>query len=208
MIYIRQWQLQHHNHPGIQLPKTHNSLNGYSSIQAVRTKKESFIIPVTSQDKETNRVLCIPEWDNQPTNTMNCHAFKGGGKKTTVSISVSNVSKSVYLLDLKYWSVNCMLRIRSVDRSDQMPVQKARCSITISEKWVSVAQFCPTLCDPVDCSTSGSSVHGILQARILGWVAIPFSRVSSQPISCIVGRFFTVWDVPSKLHWFCHFMLS
>ena len=45
---------------------------------------------------------------------------------------------------------------------------------------VLVAQSCPTLCNPVDCSPPGSSVHGILQARILGWVAIPFSRGSSQ----------------------------
>ena len=54
------------------------------------------------------------------------------------------------------------------------------------------------LCDPMDCSLPGSSVHGILQARILEWVAISFSRGSSQPrdqtrISCIAGRFFTVW---------------
>ena len=41
---------------------------------------------------------------------------------------------------------------------------------------VSVAQSCPTLCDPMDCSPPGSSVHGTLQARILEWVAIPFSR--------------------------------
>ena len=40
---------------------------------------------------------------------------------------------------------------------------------------------CPTLCDPMDCSPPGSSVHGIFQARILEWVAISFSRVSSQP---------------------------
>ena len=39
-----------------------------------------------------------------------------------------------------------------------------------------VAQSCPTLCDPVDCSPPGSSVHGILQARIMEWVAISFSR--------------------------------
>ena len=39
-----------------------------------------------------------------------------------------------------------------------------------------VAQLCPTLCDPMDCSPPGSSVHGILQARIMEWVAIPFSR--------------------------------
>ena len=43
--------------------------------------------------------------------------------------------------------------------------------------WVCVfAQSCPTLCDPVDCSPPGSSVHGILQARILEWVAIPSSE--------------------------------
>ena len=44
-----------------------------------------------------------------------------------------------------------------------------------------VAQSCPTLCDPVDCSLLGSSVHGIFQARVLEWVAISFSRRSSQP---------------------------
>ena len=54
-----------------------------------------------------------------------------------------------------------------------------------------------SLCDPVDCSLPGSSVHGILQARILEWVAMPFSRGSSQPrdrtqVSCMAGGFFTV----------------
>ena len=60
-----------------------------------------------------------------------------------------------------------------------------------------VAQSCLTLCNPTDCSPPGSSVHGILQARMLEWVAMPSSRGSSQPrdrtqISCIVGRFFTI----------------
>ena len=41
---------------------------------------------------------------------------------------------------------------------------------------VKISQSCPTLCDPMDCSLPGFSVHGILQARILEWVAIPFSR--------------------------------
>ena len=44
-----------------------------------------------------------------------------------------------------------------------------------------VTQLCPVLCDPMDCSPPGSSVHGILQARILEWVAIPFSKGFSQP---------------------------
>ena len=43
------------------------------------------------------------------------------------------------------------------------------------------AQSCPTLCDPLDCSPPGFSVHGISQARLLEWVAISFSRRSSQP---------------------------
>ena len=47
----------------------------------------------------------------------------------------------------------------------------------------SVTQLCPTLRDPMDCSPSGYSVHGILQARIQEWVAIPSSRGSSQPRS-------------------------
>ena len=44
-----------------------------------------------------------------------------------------------------------------------------------------VAQSCPTLCEPMDCSLLGSSVHGIFQARVLEWVAISFSRGSSWP---------------------------
>ena len=57
---------------------------------------------------------------------------------------------------------------------------------------------CPTLCDPVDCSLPGSSVHGILQARILEWVAISFSGGSlwlkdRTQVFCIAGRHFTLW---------------
>ena len=59
-------------------------------------------------------------------------------------------------------------------------------------------QSCLTLCDPMNCSSSGSSVHDILQARILELMVVPFSRGSSQPrdqilISHITGRFFTFW---------------
>ena len=59
-----------------------------------------------------------------------------------------------------------------------------------------VSLLCPAVCDPLDHSLPGSSVHGILQAKILEWVAISSSRGSSQPrnrtqVSCIAGRFFT-----------------
>ena len=61
-----------------------------------------------------------------------------------------------------------------------------------------VTQLCPALCDPMDCTPPGSSVQRILQARILQWVAIPFSRGSSRPRdwtqdSCLAGGCFTIW---------------
>ena len=63
---------------------------------------------------------------------------------------------------------------------------------------VLATQLCPTFSDPVDYSLPGSSVHGILQERILEWVAIPFSKESPRPRdrscnSCTAGRFFPVW---------------
>ena len=59
-------------------------------------------------------------------------------------------------------------------------------------------------CDPMDCSLAGSSVHGFLQARILEWVTIPFSRESFWPraqtrVSHIAGRFFTIWATREAL---------
>ena len=69
--------------------------------------------------------------------------------------------------------------------------------LTLSESESEVTQSCPTLCDLVDCSLPGSSVHEILQARILEWVAISFSRGSSRPrgrtqVSCIGVRRFNL----------------
>ena len=75
---------------------------------------------------------------------------------------------------------------------------------------VLVAQSCPTLCNPMDCSLPSSSAHGILQAKILEWVSISFSRGSSQHrdrtwVCCMAGRFFTIWatkeaHTPLKAH--------
>ena len=72
---------------------------------------------------------------------------------------------------------------------------------------VSVTQSCLlTLCDPMNYSPPDSSVHGILQARTLEWVVIPFSRGSSWPrdqtkVPCIVDRFFTVWATREDFTW-------
>ena len=70
-----------------------------------------------------------------------------------------------------------------------------------------VTQSCLTLCDLPDCSPPGSSVHEIFQARILEWVAISFSRDSSQSrdrtwASCTAGRFFTNWATREAVAFF------
>ena len=86
--------------------------------------------------------------------------------------------------------------------------------ISLTEvKWSEVAQLCPTLCGPVGCSLPGSSVRGILQARMLELVTISFSRGTSWPrdrtlVSCIGGRRFNLWatreaQVWLKVYQFC-----
>ena len=76
-------------------------------------------------------------------------------------------------------------------------------------KWSEVAQSCLTLCDPIDCSVPGSSLHGIFQAIVLEWIVISFSRGSSQPraqtrVSRIVGRCFTIWATREVLRYWCN----
>ena len=77
--------------------------------------------------------------------------------------------------------------------------------LIITQCVFSIAQWCPTLCNPMDCSPPGSSAHGIFQARILEWVGISSSRVSFWPrdqthvscVSCTAGGFFTT-EPPGK----------
>ena len=83
-------------------------------------------------------------------------------------------------------------------RSEQQGSLSATFLNRIMMKWSEVAQSCPTLCNLMDCSLPGSSVHGIFQAKELEWVAISFFRGSSwcrdqTQVSCIAGRCFTVW---------------
>ena len=83
-----------------------------------------------------------------------------------------------------------IITLSEVSQKDKCHMASLICGIQ-SEVKVKVTQSCPTLCDPMD-----YTVHGILQARILGWVAFPFSRASSQPrdqtqVSQVAGGFFT-----------------
>ena len=112
-------------------------------------------------------------------------------------------SASFHKLSLYCHSV-LSLNVSSSERSWRAPKCKEGSHWLSMKVKMLVAQSCPTLCNPKDRSPPGSSVHGILQARVLECVAIPFSRGSSRPrdwtqVSCIAGRFFTVWATREAL---------
>ena len=121
---------------------------------------------------------------------------------------------SIFMFHLKKW--NMILRESHPFSSFVIYSVTYACNeiktsfIILGEYWKAcvcmclVAQLCPTLCDPMDCSPPASSVHGILQARILEWVAMPSSKVSSQSrdgtqVSFIAGGLFTVWATREAL---------
>ena len=98
-------------------------------------------------------------------------------------------------------SCKCIMQFSSYDSTFFFPQGQHRVCVCASV----CAQLCPTLCDPMDYGPPGTSFHGILQERILEWVAISFSRGSSQPrdrtcVSCIscLGRQIVYHCAPGK----------
>ena len=84
--------------------------------------------------------------------------------------TISNEIKRCLLLERKV-----MTNLDSILKSREMTLP-TKVHLVSSVQFSSVAQLCLTLCDPMDCSLSSSSIHGIFQARVLEWVAISFSR--------------------------------
>ena len=80
-------------------------------------------------------------------------------------------------------SVNILLLLTCIRENRHIKLTTLMGIIKKGERKVQVlvAQLCLTVCNPLDCSPPGSSVLGILQARILEWIALPFSREFSQP---------------------------
>ena len=98
---------------------------------------------------------------NPPCNAADVGSIAGGTKIPHASGQLSRptaTTEPTYSRAQHHNVRSCMMQLRS-------------------DQWTSeVAQSCPTFCDPMDCSLPGSSSHQILQARILEWIAIPFSR--------------------------------
>ena len=147
-----------------------------SGIRTIRREVCMLSHSILSDSLWPTWLLCPWDFPGKNTGAEDCHFLLQGIFLTQ--------GLNLRLLRLLNWQVD------SLQLSYQIRVCVCVC--------VLVTQSCPTLCDPVDCSPSGSSVHGILQAVILEWIAIPFSRGSSQPrdrtpVSYITGRFFIIW---------------
>ena len=114
-------------------------------------------------------------------------------------------------MDRRAWrAIDHQVAKRGHDWSDLAHMQAFLSLVKVK---VVVAQSRPSLCDPNNYSPSGSAAHGTLQARILEWVAIPFSTGSSWPrartwVSCIAGRFFTVWATREVLLDLVHYWID
>ena len=130
-----------------------------------------------------------------------CPSFKSNGE------AVVHTYNRMLLSHIKEWNnaiCSNMDGLRDCHSKWSESKRERQISYDIAYMWVIVAQLCPSLCDPMDCSLPASFVHGILQARILEWAAISFPRGSSWPrdwtqVSYIASRFFTIWATRGSL---------
>ena len=137
----------------------------------------------------TLRTLRIPRDTNRSETFLGlcneCHAvgYTGPGHRLLSSTLKGSEAQKPFVFVISWWQEIGF-------------IQPPWPSVSFNERESEVAQSCPTLCDPMDCSPPDFSVHGIFQARVLEWVAISFSRGSSQPrnqtrVSRAAGRCFT-----------------
>ena len=155
----------------------------YLAIQVVKT----------DDGKYGTFLSTVPSWRNSR------HTGLLRGLITSSSASSPSKQLNIFVITLrKNWSVinykatqlSIFIAREKMETQTYRAWQMKVCAL--------VAQSCPTLCDPTDCGPPGCSVRWILQARILEWVAIPFSRGSFRPrdrteVSRTAGRLFTFW---------------
>ena len=111
-------------------------------------------------------LLCC--WHVLSENLLWCWAFM---------LNLFSVNNPSHLI-MKKWNKCCLFKKK---KKNSKAIKTAIDWASKNRAFATSLQSCLTLCDPMDCSPPGSSVHGILQARILEWVARPFSRGSSRP---------------------------
>ena len=142
------------------------------------------------------RRVCVGTPRQEPGETGAAyHAWMAGHSQTTVN-SFRRV-KNFVIISKNHHLLESQVRIFAQDVPGLLPNNQGWGRWERIESETEAAQSCPTLCNLVGCNPPGFSVHGILQARILEWVTISFSRGSSRPrdrtsVSCIGGRRFNL----------------
>ena len=159
------------------MPWCHNSVSRNWSYQYAHTKK------LVKQKKKKRKLCKYSHWGISYIKSACLQRLLGSPHKEQGSSSRTDARKDKGIL---YENFTCRIQCRV---SYHLHIY-----------------IYPSLCDPTDYSPPGSSVLGILQARILEWVAIPFSRGSSwardqTQVSCIAGRFFSIWAI-IEMHFF------
>ena len=193
------------------------SLNKVRRLRKQRVSNPSFLQPrcqgepPSLQMAEVLESLLLDQSPPQPPHSSDCassiSSFSGGRFDSSPTLWVGRLTTPSQGLDLQWWGMKVdpvlfgipCFHISFISKYN-IRTEKYTNHVRESERESEseVAQSCLTLCDPMDCSLPGSSVHGIFQARVLEWIAISFSRASSQPrdwtqVSRIVDRRFTVW---------------
>ena len=120
--------------------------------------------------------------------------------RSLIPVLLTNCTHYAEFSDSSFWTdqMATLIQPKKTPFSVSGRRSKTRLLFSSEVKWSEVAQSCPTLCDPMDCSLPGFSVHGILLARIPEWVTISFPGGSSWPrdgtwVSRVVGRRFNLW---------------
>ena len=163
---------------------------------------------------QTLNLLAPWSWTSQPPELWEVQFMAFCYSSPTGLTLFSKVAIPLHIPPSNTWGLKLLHVLLSFISSSFIEIWLTYNFVLIST-YVLVAQSCPTLCNPMDYSPQGSSVHGIFQARMLEWFAILFSRGSSLPrgrtwascISCITGRSFTIWAtreslVSGILQWF------
>ena len=145
-------------------------------------------VQCNARDRHTNKELKSSDM----TNTHTCMV----AQRKVINFFMRKNSEYLFHLSITWQKEGRILKADKRSKRFQKAFYITRTLSNVVK--VKLAQSCSTLCDPVDCTPPGSSVHGILQARILEWVAISFSRGSSWPrdwtqLSCTAGRHFNLW---------------
>ena len=175
--------------------------------QKPKTWNKSNIVTNSTNALKTARLLCL--WDFPGKHTkVGCHSLFQGIFPT----QELNPGPLHYRQILCPWATRkathpCPSKnFKILNFSKHFKYHISQTSQSLDELEGEVAQLCPTLCDPMDCNLLGFSVHGILQARILEWIAISFSKRSSRPrdrtrVSRIGGRRFNLWATREAPRW-------